>query len=145
MVELIDEAEGAAAQEGAVLVGKAAAVAALDEDRAAIRPLQQAGDMQHRRFAGARRPDQRDDLAGREPAGGGQRGHTPTPRERRHRRKSAASGGGAGRRPGKAPPPPPPPPPPRRPRETREKKKKPPTKSRATHKNPNTRGHLSFL
>ena len=64
MMELIDEAERAAAQQGAVLVGQSAAVAVPDHHRAAIRPLQQPGDMQHRRFAGARRPDQRDDLAG---------------------------------------------------------------------------------
>ena len=65
-MELIDEAEGAAAQQGAVLVGQRAAIAALDQHRAAIRPLQQAGDMQHRRFAGPRRPDQGDNLAGLE-------------------------------------------------------------------------------
>jgi hypothetical protein len=66
MVELIDKAERAAAQQGAVLVRKAAAVAALDEDRAAVRAFEEAGDVQHRRFAGARGADQRDDLAGSE-------------------------------------------------------------------------------
>ena len=64
MVELVDEAERAAPQQGAVLVGQAAAIAPLDQHGAAIGPLEQPGDMQQRRFAGARRADQRDDLAG---------------------------------------------------------------------------------
>ena len=66
MMELIDEAERAAAQQGALLVRQPAAVAPLDQHRAAIGPLQQPGDVQQRRFSGARRADQRDDLAGQQ-------------------------------------------------------------------------------
>ena len=63
MVELVDEAQLGAAQQGAPLVGQAAAILAADQDRAAVGPLQEAGDVQQGRLAGARRPDQRHDLA----------------------------------------------------------------------------------
>ena len=66
MVELIDETERAASQRCALLVRQPAAVASLDQYRTVVRPLQQPGDMQQRRFPGARRPDQRDDFAGKQ-------------------------------------------------------------------------------
>src|SRR5215471_17357265 len=66
MMKLIDEAERASAQHRAVFIGQAAAIASCDQHSAAIRPLQEARDMQHRRFAGPRWSDERDDLAGHE-------------------------------------------------------------------------------
>ena len=62
MVELIDEAD-----RGTPRSVRARSFIALQSapsrDRAAVGPLQQAGDMQQGRFAGARWPDQRHDLA----------------------------------------------------------------------------------
>ena len=66
VMELVNEAERPPAQQGAMLVGQVAAIAPLDQDGAAIGPLQQPSDMQQGRFAGARRAHQRDDLAGAE-------------------------------------------------------------------------------
>ena len=66
MVELVDEAERAAAQQGAALVRQRAAFLAGDADGAGVGPLQEAGDMQQGRFAGARGTHQRDDLARRQ-------------------------------------------------------------------------------
>ena len=63
MVELVDEADGVAADGGAGGVGQAAGIAALDEDRAAVRAVEQAGDMQQGGFAGAGGGHQRDDFA----------------------------------------------------------------------------------
>src|SRR5579872_5160394 len=59
---LEDEAEGAQAQLGEVAVSERAEVAALEEHRAARRAVERAEELQQRRLAGARRPDDRDDL-----------------------------------------------------------------------------------
>src|SRR6266849_4212365 len=64
MMELVDEAEILAADRGALAIRHAAALLARDQHLAAIRPLEQAGDVQEGGFAGAGGPDQGDDLAG---------------------------------------------------------------------------------
>ena len=66
MMELINKAERAAAQLRAMLVRQPAAVAPLDQHGAAIGPFEQPGDVQQRGFSGARRADQRDNLAGKQ-------------------------------------------------------------------------------
>ena len=63
MMELVDETDFRAPQQGTPLVRQAAAILAADQHGAAIGALQQPRDMQQRRFAGARRADQRDDFA----------------------------------------------------------------------------------
>ena len=65
VMKLIDKAERTAPQHRSVLIGEGAAIAPLDQNGAAARALQQPRHMQHRRFAGPRRPNQRDDFAGR--------------------------------------------------------------------------------
>ena len=64
VVELVDEADPLAAQAGALGIAQAVAGPPVDRDLAGAGPLQQAGDVQQRRLAGARRPDQRRDRAG---------------------------------------------------------------------------------
>ncbi len=63
MMELIDETQLGAAQQGSVLVGEAAAILPADRDRAAIRAFEQPGDVQQGRLAGAGGADQRHHLA----------------------------------------------------------------------------------
>ena len=63
MVELVDEADLVAADRGALVVGQPPAGAAGDDDLAGVGPLEQAGDVQQRRLAGAGRRDQRHHLA----------------------------------------------------------------------------------
>src|SRR3546814_6393778 len=63
MVVLVDEGDGAAPQRGALGVGEAEAGLAIDQHLTAIRPLQQARDVQQGGLAGARGPDQCNDLA----------------------------------------------------------------------------------
>jgi hypothetical protein len=60
---LVDKADLGAAQQSPPLVAEAAAITAADQHRAAVRTLQQAGDMQHGRLPGAGRPNQWNDLA----------------------------------------------------------------------------------
>ncbi len=62
MVELVDEADVVAADRGALVVGQPAAGATVEDHVAGVRPLQQAGQMQQRRLAGAGRRDQRHHL-----------------------------------------------------------------------------------
>src|SRR5579883_1699776 len=64
VVELVDEAEIAAADAGARIVAQLPAGNAADHHLAAIRPLEEAGDMEQRGFAGARGADKGHDLAG---------------------------------------------------------------------------------
>ena len=64
MMELVDKADLRAPQHGAPFVVEAAAILAADHHRTAVGTLQEAGDVQHRRLAGARGPDQCHDLAG---------------------------------------------------------------------------------
>jgi len=63
MVKLVDEADLVAADRRAPIVVEATTGDAVDQHFAAIRALQQAGDMQERRLAGSRRRDQRNRLA----------------------------------------------------------------------------------
>ena len=63
MVELVHETEGRPPQQRSAFVRQAAAFLAGDAHRAAIGPLQQSGQMQQGRLAGARWPDQRHQLA----------------------------------------------------------------------------------
>jgi len=63
MMELVDETDLRAAQQGAALVRQIAAILAADQHSAPIGALEQSCDMQQRRFARARRTDQRHDLA----------------------------------------------------------------------------------
>ena len=64
VVELIDEADAVAAQAGALAIAESAAGPAVDDDLAGGRPLEQGGDVEQRRLAGAGWPDQGDELAG---------------------------------------------------------------------------------
>ena len=64
MVELVDEADGVAADGGARRVGEGAGVAAVDQDGAGVGAFQQAGEVQQGGFAGAGGGDEGDDLAG---------------------------------------------------------------------------------
>ena len=66
VVELVDEAQALAADAGACGIGQARAGAAAEEHLAAVGVLEQAGDLQQRRLAGARRPHQRDHGAGQQ-------------------------------------------------------------------------------
>ena len=63
MMELVNKADGVAPDRGARGIRQRAGVAAGNQDRPAIRPVEQPGDVQQRRFAGTRRRDQRNDLA----------------------------------------------------------------------------------
>ena len=64
MVRLVDEADLVAADAGALVIGQDRGGAAVDIDVAVVGMLQQAGDMQQRRFAGAGRRHQRHRLPG---------------------------------------------------------------------------------
>src|SRR4051812_1457909 len=64
MVKLVDEADLGAADTGALGIRERRGGGAVDIDLAVFGMLQQAGDMQQRRFAGAGRRDQRNRLAG---------------------------------------------------------------------------------
>ncbi len=66
MMELVDEAHLGAADAGAFGIRQLRGRDLVDIDFATVRVLQQAGDMQQRRFADAGRRDQRDRLAGPE-------------------------------------------------------------------------------
>ena len=63
MMELVDEADGGAPQQSPSLVVETGAIFTADKYRAAVRTLQEAGDMEHRRFPSTGRADQRHDLA----------------------------------------------------------------------------------
>lgn len=63
MVKLVDEADFAAADRGAFIVAQAVTGTPVDGDFATVRMLQQAGDMQQCRLAGAGGGDKRDDFA----------------------------------------------------------------------------------
>jgi hypothetical protein len=65
-MELIDESQMLAPNLRALGIGQAAAGPARDVDLTAVRVLEQAGDLEQGRFAGAGRPDQRHHLARRE-------------------------------------------------------------------------------
>ena len=62
MMELVDKADFGAPQHGPAIIGQASAILSSDQHSPAIGTLQQAGNVQHRRLAGARRYDQRYDL-----------------------------------------------------------------------------------
>ena len=64
MMELVDEADLDAADAGALGIRQARGRDLVDVDLARIRLLEQAGDVQQRRFAGARRRHQRHRLPG---------------------------------------------------------------------------------
>ena len=64
MVELIDEADVGAADAGALHVGEMRGGDRIDVDFAGVGVLEQPGDVQERRFAGAGGRDQRHRLAG---------------------------------------------------------------------------------
>ena len=64
MMKLIDEADIGAPDAGALDVGHVRGGDSVDIDFAAVGVFEQAGDVQQRRFAGARRSDQRHRLAG---------------------------------------------------------------------------------
>src|SRR5262245_22166579 len=66
MMELIDEADLHAPHAGLVVVGKLGAIDAVDEDLAAVGAFEKSRDMEQRRFARARRPEQRDGFPRRE-------------------------------------------------------------------------------
>ena len=66
MVELVDEADVVAADRGALVVGKPAAGAPVQNDVAGVGPLEQPGQVQQRRFAGAGRRHQRHHLGAAE-------------------------------------------------------------------------------
>ncbi len=59
-MELVDEADLDAADRRPLGVGEAAGRPPADDDVAAVRTLEQAGDVEERRLAGAGRRDQRD-------------------------------------------------------------------------------------
>ena len=63
MMELIDEADVAAPDAGAFGIAQRGAVAPVQQHRTAIGAVEQPGDLEQRRFAGARRGDQRHRLA----------------------------------------------------------------------------------
>src|SRR5690606_19130496 len=63
MMELVDEADLVAAYRRPPVIRKPAAGLTVHDHLARIRPLQEAGNMQQRRLAGARRGDKRDHLA----------------------------------------------------------------------------------
>ena len=63
VVELVDEADLAAANTRALVVGKPGAGMAVDEDLAGIGLLEKTGNVEQRRLAGAGRGDERDGLA----------------------------------------------------------------------------------
>ena len=63
VMELVDETKLRAAHLGALAVRHLSARATVEDDVAAVGPLQKAGDVEERRLAGARRADQRDELA----------------------------------------------------------------------------------
>ena len=63
-MELVDEAHLHAAHARAVGITHAGAVVPVDDDVAAVRRLEQAGDVQQRGLAGARRPDEGHRLPG---------------------------------------------------------------------------------
>ena len=63
MVELVDEADLHAPDCGPIVIAELAGFPADDVDLAGIRPLEQAGDVEKRRFAGARRRHQRHRLS----------------------------------------------------------------------------------
>ena len=67
---LVNETDFVAPDRGSLGFRQVAARLAIDFDLAAVGPLQEAGQMQKRRLAGARRPDQGDDLARRDPGRG---------------------------------------------------------------------------
>ena len=62
-MELIDEADLGAAHARALGVAELDAIDAVDHHGAAVRPLEQAGDMEQRGLAGAGGPEQRHRLA----------------------------------------------------------------------------------
>ena len=64
MVELIDEADLRAAHAGALAVAELDAIDAVDHHGAAIGAFEQSGDVQQRRLARARGPEQGNGLAG---------------------------------------------------------------------------------
>ena len=64
VVRLVDEADVVAADAGALGVGQSRGRRVVDVDLAGIRVLEQAGDVQQRRLAGAGRRDQRHRLPG---------------------------------------------------------------------------------
>ena len=70
MMELVDEADLHAPHAGLLVVGKLGAIDAVDENLAAVGAFEKSRDMEQRRFARARRPEQRDGFAGRERGGG---------------------------------------------------------------------------
>src|SRR5690606_6631729 len=63
MVELIDKPEAGTAQRRALLVPESTALAPIENNLAGRRTLEQAGNVQQCRFAGAGRSDQGDDFA----------------------------------------------------------------------------------
>ena len=63
LVELVDEAHRAAPHARTLRIAQARAVDAVDDDAPAVGRLEQAGDVQQRRLARTRRPDQRHRLA----------------------------------------------------------------------------------
>ena len=64
MMRLVDEADLVAADAGALGIGQDRGGAPVDIDVAMVGMLEQAGDVQQRRFAGARRRHQRHRLPG---------------------------------------------------------------------------------
>src|ERR1700758_4003115 len=64
MVELVDESDFSATNLGARTVGKLGSCCAVDVDLAGVRMFEQAGDVQQRRLASSRRPDQSHRLTG---------------------------------------------------------------------------------
>ncbi len=65
-MELVDEAHLHAAHARLLVVGELAALDAVDDHGALVGTLEQPGDMEKRRLAGAGRPEQSDRLAGKE-------------------------------------------------------------------------------
>ncbi len=63
-MELVDEADLRAAHARALAVAEPDAIAAVDDDAAAVGAFEQACDVQERRFSGARGTHQRHGLAG---------------------------------------------------------------------------------
>jgi hypothetical protein len=64
MMELVDEADGGASQQSPPLVVETGAIFTADKYPAAVRTLQEAGDMEHRRFPSTGRADQCHNLSG---------------------------------------------------------------------------------
>ena len=64
MMELVDEADGGAPQQSPPLVVETGAIFTADKYRAAVRTLQEAGDMEHRRFPSTGRAYQCHNLSG---------------------------------------------------------------------------------